>query len=333
MREEGESRRRGIAAIRAGAKTTNGGRSDCEHDWLRGLLEAHNPPPKAPPRAQLQYAEGGRLAKLSFHKRQGDNRHPNLFPEGSEGGDGSDGSKQGTKKGGGRRGEVTGFSDSSRLRFSRETASINFDACRGKVLFLTLTYPKGQSPTDPQVRKTQLEKLHKRLDRKYGKVPGFWRLEFTQCRSGITPHYHLFLFLEEKLSNKGLTQFRNFVAESWYEVCGKISKDHLPAGTQVKRITSRRDWVRLSKYIAKKEKVQGQSLPPERRWGKWHKDLLPITWQTVELPREEAMATRRVLRKQSGLKRGRGKLLTQQVFIRDTTIRDYADRVLDIDRE
>ena len=89
----------------------------------------------------------------------------------------------------------------------------------------------------------------------------------------------------------------------------------------------------MSKYIAKKEKVQGQSLPPERRWGKWYKDLLPITLHTVELPREEAMATRRVLRKQSGLKRGRGKLLTQQVFIRDTTIRDYVDRVLGIDRE
>jgi hypothetical protein len=332
MSKEGAERRRGIAEIRAGAKSTIGGPSDCKYDSTPGSLEAHIPPPKAPPRAQLQYAEGGSLAKLSFHKRKGDNRLPNLLPEDSEGSEGNDGSRQGTKKGGGRRGEVTGFSDSSRLRFSRETASINFDACRGKVFFLTLTYPRGQSPTDPQVRKTQLEKLHKRLDRRYGKVPGFWRLEFTHDHSGITPHYHLILFLEEKLSNKSLTECRNFVAECWYEVCGKISNDHLAAGTQLKRITSRRDWVRLSKYIAKKEKVQGQSLPPERRWGKWHKDLLPVTWQTVELPREEAMATRRVLRKQSGTNRAKGKLLTQKVFIRDTSMRRYVE-FLDLDRE
>ena len=331
MREEGESRRRGIAAIRAGAMTTNGGRSDCEHDWLLGLLEAHNPPPKDPSRAELEYAEGGSLAKLSFNKRRGVNRHPNLSPEGSEGSDGSRPSS--TKNGGGRRREVTGLSPQSRLRFFRALASINFDECRGKVLFLTLTYPKGQSPTDPQVWKEQLEKLRKRLDRQYGKVPGFWRLELKRDHSGITPHYHLFLFLEQKLSNKGLTQFRNFVAESWYAVCGKVSKDHLAAGTQVARITSRRDWERLSKYAGKKEEVEGQDLPTGRRWGAWHKDLLPITLHTVQLPRKEAMATRRVLRKQVGAKRGRGKLLTQQVFIRDTTIRRYIDRVLDIDME
>jgi hypothetical protein len=88
MREEGESRRRGIGAIRAGANTTNGGRSDCEHNWILGLLEAHIPPQKDPPRAVLEYAEGGSLAKLSFHKKEGVNRKPNLFPGDSESSDG-----------------------------------------------------------------------------------------------------------------------------------------------------------------------------------------------------------------------------------------------------
>jgi hypothetical protein len=90
--------------------------------------------------------------------------------------------------------------------------------------------------------------------------------------------------MHKRLSHEALTEFRGFVAEAWYEACGRTSDDHLSAGTQVKRIQSRRDWDRLSKYVAKKEELQEeeeeepqkQSVSTGRMWGKWNKDLFPI---------------------------------------------------------
>lgn len=212
---------------------------------------------------------------------------------------------------------VKGLSDSSRLRFMREMAIVNFSKIQGRVLFVTLTFPKDKWPPDPKIWKRNRQNLKQRLDRKYGKTSGFWRLELHGKDGSLHPHFHLLLVLDQAhISNKALADIRAFVANAWYEVCGKISDDHLMAGTQVKRVRSRRDWDHLTKYIAKKEKLQDESLMTGRVWGIWSRDLLPIEHEVVEVRREDGYRIRRWMRRLAKKRKGIGPLLQQQVFIR-----------------
>ncbi len=259
-----------------------------------GLFKAHNSPHKA----QITSAVGGSLSQLTFPKNH---KKGNVH----------------TRRGGGTRAVVKGLSNSSRLRFMREMASIDFSKIRGRLLFATLTFPKNRWPSDPEMWKRNLQKLKQRLDRKYGKISGFWRLELHGQDGTLHPHFHLLLVLDQaRISNEALADIRAFVANAWYMICGKISDDHLLAGTQVKRVRSRRDWLRLTKYIAKKEKLQDESLMTRRVWGVWSKDLLPIELEVVKIKIEDAFKIRRWTRRLAGKKRGMGPLLRQQTFIR-----------------
>jgi hypothetical protein len=67
------------------------------------------------------------------------------------------------RHGGGIRDRVRGFSRTSRTNFLRRLASINrsaFRAFRGRMIFVTLTYPK-QYPEDPALCKRHLKALRK----------------------------------------------------------------------------------------------------------------------------------------------------------------------------
>jgi hypothetical protein len=71
--------------------------------------------------------------------------------------------------GGGIRDRVKGFSRTSRRNLLRRLASINrraFRAFRGRMIFVTLTYPH-EHPKDPVLCKSQLKAFRKRLQRKY----------------------------------------------------------------------------------------------------------------------------------------------------------------------
>lgn len=258
-----------------------------------GLFKAHN----SPHNAQVTSAVGGSLSKLTFPKEHKKDDVP-------------------TRRGGGTRALVKGLSNSSRLRFMREMASINLSKIKGKVLFTTLTYPRDKWSHDPKIWKKHLQKFKQRLDRKYGKTSGFWRLELHGQDGNLHPHFHLLLILEKsRISNKALADIRAFVANAWYEVCGKISDDHLLAGTQMTRVRSQKDWLCLTKYIGKKEKLQNESLMTGRVWGIWSRDLLPIEHETVKISFADAIRLRRWLRRLARKRRGMGPLLQQQVFI------------------
>src|SRR5918995_4941921 len=72
--------------------------------------------------------------------------------------------------GGGIREKVSGFSRPSRRNLLRRLASINrraFRAFKGRMVFVTLTYP-GEYPQDPVLCKDHLKALRKRLQREYG---------------------------------------------------------------------------------------------------------------------------------------------------------------------
>jgi hypothetical protein len=74
------------------------------------------------------------------------------------------------RRGGGIRDRVRGFSRTSRRNLLRRLASINrrvFRTHRGRMIFVTLTYPEHY-PEDPELCKRHLKALRRRLQRKFG---------------------------------------------------------------------------------------------------------------------------------------------------------------------
>src|SRR5215203_6742502 len=120
--------------------------------------------------------------------------------------------------GGGIRDRVRGFSRASRRNLLRRLASINrsaFRAFKGRIIFVTLTYPK-QYPEDPELCKGHLKALRKRLERRYKSFAAFWRLGVQQRGAW---HFHLLLFVGPSFGS--IDKLRRFISSSWYQVTGK----------------------------------------------------------------------------------------------------------------
>jgi hypothetical protein len=218
-----------------------------------------------------------------------------------------------------RRPQIKGYSRASKLRLCRTLASIPRDS---KALFITLTYPKGCRIDTVAAKRHDLQAFKKQFERQYGKHAAVWRMEFCD---GI-PHFHLLVFFNKHLiiSKALLAEIREWVARTWWEVCGRISEEHLRAGTSVERP---RSLVRTMKYISKAEPSQISSSPGEgsprhagRRWGVWRKELLPIVWVATRVSLEDAFQLRCLLRKRLGLKNRPG-VVTFRVFVRDEHIK------------
>jgi hypothetical protein len=152
------------------------------------------------------------------------------------------------------RGPITGFSKSSRLRLFWLLAQLGVD-CFKEALFLTLTYPKGDSNA-PQ-NKRHLDSFIKRLKRQFPSAAALWKLEYTAAG---TPHFHALLFGIPFWSHQK-------VAQSWAQVVRSEHPDHHRAGTRIEKLLNRRKAIfYLNKYLAKPS-----TCPPEhhgRVWGK-----------------------------------------------------------------
>ena len=165
------------------------------------------------PRAYVSSSVGGSLSTLSFE----DTTTKNWL-------------SSHRRCGGGNRDRVRGFSRASRKNLLRRFASINrsaFRAFKGRIIFVTLTYPR-EYPKDPDVCKNHLKALRKRLQRVYGPFAAFWRLGIQERGAW---HFHLLLFVGSSVGP--VDELRRFVSSSWYEVTGKVSLGHLRAGTRV----------------------------------------------------------------------------------------------------
>jgi hypothetical protein len=207
---------------------------------------------------------------------------------------------------------VRGFSKASRRNLLRRLASIDrgaFRAFKGRVLFMTLTYPHVW-PDDPEECKGHLKAFRKRLQRRYGQFAAFWRLGVQQRGAW---HFHLLLFVP--LSFGPLDKLRRFVSSSWYEVTGKLSEGHLLAGTRVEAV---RRWKEATscaeRYVAKPEGFPAESRTG-RVWGIWSGELLPVRWEKVEVALRDAFRIRRIYRKLAKRK-GDGPLRRITVFVR-----------------
>jgi hypothetical protein len=191
--------------------------------------------------------------------------------------------------GGGIRDRVRGFSRESRTNLLRRLASINrgaFKAFKGRMIFVTLTYP-GEYPQDPVVCKRHLKALRKRLQREYKSFAAFWRMGIQMRGSW---HFHLVLFVGASVGSLG--ELRHFISSSWHEVTGKISEGHLRAGTRVEAV---KKWKQVTscveRYMAKPEEFP-DGLETGRIWGVWNEELLPVHWQTTQVSLRDAFRIR-----------------------------------------
>jgi hypothetical protein len=191
--------------------------------------------------------------------------------------------------GGGIRDRVRGFSRESRTNLLRRLASINrgaFKAFKGRMIFVTLTYP-GEYPQDPVVCKRHLKALRKRLQREYKSFAAFWRMGIQMRGSW---HFHLVLFVGASVGSLG--ELRHFISSSWHEVTGKISEGHLRAGTRVEAV---KKWKQVTscveRYMAKPEEFP-DGLETGRIWGLWNEELLPVHWQTTQVSLRDAFRIR-----------------------------------------
>jgi hypothetical protein len=266
--------------------------------------EQHNAPlPVSDEEVPLRYAQGGAYAELKL-------------PHGLKATSPFRGRK--------RRSQIEGYSRASQLRLCRTLAPIPRDS---KALFITLTYPEGCHIYTESAKRRDLVAFKKRLESQYGEHAAVWRIEFC----GRIPHFHLLVFFHEHLiiSKALLAEIREWVARIWWEVCGRVSEEHLRAGTSVERP---RSLVRTMKYISKAEPSQISCSPGEgrpqhagRRWGVWRRELLPIVWVETRVSLEDAFQLRRILRKLLGLK-NRPEVVVFRVFVRD----DHIKRLLEL---
>ncbi len=246
--------------------------------------------------AYLSSSVGGSVSTLSFEDTPP--RNYRLSPP--------------TRRGGGIRARVSGFSRASRRNLLRRLASIDrgtFRAFKGRIFFVTLTY-SHQWPDDPEACKGHLKAFRKRLEREYGAFAAFWRLGIQERGAW---HFHLLLFVGPTFGSVG--KLRRFVSSSWYEVTGKVSEGHLRAGTRVEAV---RRWKEATsyaeRYLAKPEEFPEGSRTG-RIWGVWNGQLLPIRWETVQISLEDAFRIRRIYRKLARRK-GSGRLNRITVFVR-----------------
>jgi hypothetical protein len=220
------------------------------------------------------------------------------------------------RRGGSIRDRVRGFSRESRKNLLRRLASINrraFRAFKGRIIFVTLTYPK-QYPQDPELCKRHLKALRKRLQRAYGSFAAFWRMGIQQRGAW---HLHLLLFVGPSFGR--IDELRRFISTSWYQVTGKVSEGHLQAGTHVEAV---KKWKQVTSYVerymAKPEEFP-EGLQTGRIWGIWNEDLLPVRWETVKVSLKCAFRIRRVYRKLAKRK-GSGSLRRITVFVRHENV-------------
>jgi hypothetical protein len=245
--------------------------------------------------AYVSSSVGGSVSTLSFEDTTTKNR---LSPH--------------RRRGGGTRDRVRGFTRESRRNLLRRLASINrhaFRAFKGRLIFVTLTYPH-EYPEDPELCKRHLKALRKRLQREYGSFAAFWRLGIQKRAAW---HFHLLLFVGQSVGP--IDELRRFISSSWYEVTGKVSEGHLRTGTRVEAVKKWREATScLERYMAKPEEFP-EGLQTGRIWGVWNAGLLPVRWETVQVSLRDAFRIRRIYRKLARRK-GSGSLRRITVFVR-----------------
>jgi hypothetical protein len=202
-----------------------------------------------------------------------------------------------TPRGGGLRGPVTEFSNSSRRRLFKTLARVR---SVGKTDFLTLTYPKA-FPDDPETPKRHLDMFIKALQRASPSVGYLWRLEYQKRGA---PHFHLLLFNFQpswKLAVK-----RRWVRITWFRIAGGGDRKHLRRGADLREAqTRKRLYSYVSKYVAKPAEENKCSPETTGRWWGYGGEIDLSPYLELTLSARETVQLKRLCR--AWLKACRGK--------------------------
>jgi len=185
---------------------------------------------------------------------------------------------------GGKRGKISGYSDASRRRMMRMLGKMKLSR---KPLWLDLTYPDefySDRYDGKRLKEEHLKKFYQRLKYCYPQAGFIWKLEYKDRQSGLHvgkhfPHFHILLW---GFCDHDIYKLRKELLQMWWEVCGKLSQDHLKAGVSLERLKSYRGafWY-ASKYMTKNmEEMQEYDLDAQavgRWWGIKGKENLPFS--------------------------------------------------------
>lgn len=163
--------------------------------------------------AVVSYRPGGRQVVVTRERTQGDAE----------------------QKGGGVRGEITGFSAASKRRLMRVFASLRRDE---KPLFLTLTYHEQEPAADRAKR--DIDALAKAIARKCSasRWSFIWRMEY-QKRGAI--HFHLLIYGVKWMP-------KEWIKKAWHRITGETSKEHLEMGAWIEFV---RHPGKVTRYVQK----------------------------------------------------------------------------------
>jgi hypothetical protein len=186
------------------------------------------------------------------------------------------------------RGPIRGFSKQSRKRYFDLFNSLDRQGPR-PTLLLTLTYSDSSYGRSWQECKADLRAFRSRFERRYGRVPYFWRLEHKPRQSGqhvgqLMPHFHLLVFGQERVD-------KDWLRGAWSEV---VSNGAELVRTNVRPVY---DWRGAGCYLSKDlAKEQTTDVATGRVWGVVNKAMLFIRMVTVALSQLQFYKLRRALR-------------------------------------
>lgn len=206
--------------------------------------------------------------------------------------------------GGGRRGNIKGFSAQARRRLMYFIAGVRRDAALP--LFITLTYP--ESFPDPKGAKRHIKMFFQRLDREHPEHGTIHKLE-PQERGA--PHFHLMTW------GCDLLELMRFVPQAWYEIAGggdykhfmwhsgELGNGNQHCVQQVRKFEGVRNYA--SKYLGKTFEVAGWSEQwTGRFWGVVNRSNIPLgELVQVEVEEKKAVELLRYERRFSGLNKFR----------------------------
>lgn len=164
----------------------------------------------------------------------------------------------------GKRGTVKGFSKKSAARMLDLVWKLDK---KQLPVMITPTYPKAWEKFTPKKVKANLDEFFRRLEKRYPRMAAIWKLEFQERGA---PHFHILVW--------GCKPWHQWVAVTWWKICGKVSKDHRRAGTRVEVLRSYRGTLA---YCGKSYMAKG-TVPPQdgqnwgRLWGVRRKARLPL---------------------------------------------------------
>jgi hypothetical protein len=233
--------------------------------------------------------------------------------------------RDGQQIGGGKRGNINGFSRKSRKRMLEKLGELEKT---NLPFFVTLTYPDeffDDRLNMALIKRKHLDRLRLAMKRKYPGHGSIWRMEFMSRKSGIYPgeifpHFHLLVW---GISDRA--QLMKWMAITWWKITGKLSENHLLAGTQTDIIHNWRQTIGyVSKYMAK---IGDYKINTGRIWGIWNPDNMPFVRAVLlQLTENESI---RLIRYMKRYARIHGKNL-KSLSIMVNNLDFWYERVLDI---